>query len=173
MFQPIARRRSLAIVFALVALASLAASRAAEAQFLPAVLYGGGLKAGQKVEAFIGGVSCGSTTASAKGEWVLQIPAEAPCKPQASNGITFKVDGVEATSAPAATWESGGIPTGSVKTGYTLSAGGGAGSGSSAGASEDSDDGGSSPVIFIAIGVVVLAAVAGGGWFMLQRRGSA
>jgi len=120
MSHPIAHRRSLAIVLAITVLASLATALAAEAQFLPAVLYGGGLKSGQKVEAFIGGLSCGSTTASAKGEWVMQIPADAACKPQAGNHINFKVDGADAAPSPVARWESGGIPTGSVATGYTL-----------------------------------------------------
>jgi len=157
MLETIARRRSLALALALTLLASMTVVTAARAQFLPAVLYGGGLKSGQKVEALINGVSCGTTTASAKGEWVLQVPVEAPCKPKAGDPIAFKVDGAEATSAPAANWESGGIPTGSVKTGYALTVG----------------DGGSSPVIFIAVGAVLLAAVAGGGWFMYQRRGGA
>lgn len=169
MFRTIARRRSLALALALAMLASMTAVAVARAQFLPAVLYGGGLRSGQQVEALINGVSCGTTTASTKGEWVMQVPVEAPCKPKAGNAITFKVDGVEATSAPAATWESGGIPTASVKTGYALTAGGG---NSSATASEE-DGGGSGPVVFIVIGVALLAAVAGGGWLMYQRRGRA
>ena len=41
----------------------------ANAQTPPAVFYGKGLVAGQVVEAFIGGKSCGTSTVNAAGEW--------------------------------------------------------------------------------------------------------
>ncbi|MEZ4554465.1 MAG: hypothetical protein AB7L91_00885 [Dehalococcoidia bacterium] len=162
------RRRVLAAALALSIVASFAAVRAADAQFLPAVLYGGGLESGQTVEVLIGGVSCGSTTASEEGEWVIQVPVEAPCNPEAGDAITFKLDGVEATSSPAATWESGGIPTGSVATGYSLTAA--AGGGATADGAEDGDGGGSNVALFIGLGVVLIAVLAGGGWFISQRQ---
>ncbi|MGE0228167.1 MAG: hypothetical protein AB7I38_03360 [Dehalococcoidia bacterium] len=161
--------RVLAAALALSIIISLGAVRTADAQFLPAVLYGGGLKSGQTVEVLIRGVSCGSTTASAQGEWVIQVPVEAPCSPEAGDAISFKLDGVEVTASPAATWESGGIPTGSVATGYSLTAASGGATSDGAG-TEGGDDGGSSTALLIGLGVVLLALVAGGGWFISRRQ---
>lgn len=166
-----ASRRPLLAVLALAILASMATVGSAEAQFLPAIVYGGGLKTGQKVEAFIDGKACASTTASARGEWVMQIVVDAPCAPKPGAAITFKVDGASATSSPEATWQSGGIPTGSVKSGYTLTFG--AGSGSTDSTSEDGEGGGSNAALFVGIGVVLIAAVGGAGWFMYRRRPAA
>lgn len=132
-------------------------------------MYGGSLKAGQKVEALVDGAVCASTTASPKGEWVMQVSPDSPCKPKPGAAISFKVDGAAATSNPAATWESGGIPKGSVQTGYTLTVGGGS-SGASGGSSSESGDSGSNPTLFIVVGVVLLAVVGGAGWFVYQRR---
>jgi len=47
----------------------------ANAQQPPAVFYGKGLKSGDKVEAFIGGKSCGTATGNAAGEWSIQVSA--------------------------------------------------------------------------------------------------
>src|SRR5678815_5837799 len=49
----------------------------ANAQQPPAVFYGKGLKSGDKVEAFIGGKSCGTSTANTAGEWSIQVSATA------------------------------------------------------------------------------------------------
>jgi cobalamin biosynthesis Mg chelatase CobN len=107
-------------------LASLIVAQTARAQFLPAVLYGTGLRSGQKVEAFIDGKSCGSTTVSQKGEWVMQIAVEAPCAPADGKAITFTINGEAANADPAAVWHSGGIPAENIATGYSLTVAGGA-----------------------------------------------
>src|SRR5258708_21005240 len=75
-----------------------ALATAANAQVPPFSVYGSGLKAGDKVEAFDGKVSCGSVTADASGNWLMRIAANAPCTPQGGDKITFTLNGA-ATSA--------------------------------------------------------------------------
>src|SRR5581483_226000 len=87
---------------ALVLSFGLMTAGSAQAQVLPAVLYGKGLTAGATVAASIGGTSCGSTTVNAAGEWALQIPTNAPCNPTAGAAISFTVNGQPATASPAA-----------------------------------------------------------------------
>jgi hypothetical protein len=119
------RPRALVAAASLALVLSLFAPGAARAQFLPAVFYGTGLQPGQSVDAYVYDKFCVSTTANDRGEWVLQIPAEAPCGPTDGAPVTFTVDSQVMTSAPAATWQSGGIPAGSIATGYTLTPGSG------------------------------------------------
>jgi hypothetical protein len=97
----------------------LAVAGSAQAQVLPAVLYGKGLEAGSEVSASIGGEVCGTTTVTAAGEWTMQIPPDADCSPTAGAAISFTVDGDPATSSPAATWASGGTPS-DIANGYAL-----------------------------------------------------
>jgi hypothetical protein len=97
----------------------LAVAGSAQAQVLPAVLYGKGLEAGSEVSASIGGEVCATTTVTAAGEWTMQIPPDADCSPTAGAAISFTVDGKAATSSPAATWASGGTPS-DIANGYKL-----------------------------------------------------
>src|ERR1700730_16817210 len=73
----------------------------ANAQTPPAVFYGRGLTAGQTVEAFIGGKSCGTSTVNAAGEWSIQIAATAACNPIQGSAVTFTLAGGPATITPA------------------------------------------------------------------------
>jgi hypothetical protein len=94
----------------------------AHAQTPPAVFYGKGVAAGTRVEAFIGGRSCGSSTVNAAGEWSIQIAADAACAPTAGAAVSFTLNGSPATSTPAATWQAGGLPP-NVANGYALTPG--------------------------------------------------
>jgi hypothetical protein len=104
---------------ALMLTVGLAVAGSANAQVLPAVLYGKGLTAGQTVAASIGGKACGSTTVTAAGEWTMQIAPDNACGPTAGAAISFTVNGQPATSSPAATWASGGTPS-DIANGYKL-----------------------------------------------------
>jgi hypothetical protein len=104
---------------ALMLTVGLAAAGSANAQVLPAVLYGKGLTAGQTVAASIGGKACGSTTVTAAGEWTMQIAPDNACGPTAGAAISFTVNGQPATASPAATWASGGTPS-DIANGYKL-----------------------------------------------------
>jgi hypothetical protein len=104
---------------ALLLTLGLASAATANAQVLPAVLYGQGLTSGQVVTASIGGEECGSATVNADGEWTMQIAPDNDCNPTANAAISFTVDGKAATSSPAAVWNSGGTPS-NIQTGYTL-----------------------------------------------------
>ena len=104
---------------ALMLTVGLAAAGSANAQVLPAVLYGKGLTAGQTVAASIGGKACGSTTVTAAGEWTMQIAPDNACGPTAGAAISFTVNGAPATASPAATWASGGTPS-DIANGYKL-----------------------------------------------------
>lgn len=97
----------------------LATAGSANAQVLPAVLYGKGLTAGQTVAASIGGKACGSATVNAAGEWTMQIAPDNACAPTANAAISFTVNGQPATASPAATWASGGTPS-DIASGYKL-----------------------------------------------------
>ena len=167
----VARPVAIAAAACVTLILGLVAARPVAAQFLPTVLYGAGLAPGQKVEAFIDGKSCASTTASPKGEWVMQIPVDAPCGPKPDAAITFTLDGKPVTATPAATWQSGGIPTASIRTGYSLTASGSGSAGTTQDTADTTDGGSGSAVLFIALGVVLLAA--GGVGLYFYRRNSA
>jgi hypothetical protein len=104
---------------ALMLTLGLAVAGSAQAQVLPAVLYGKGLTAGQTVAASIGGKQCATATVTAAGEWTMQIAPDNACGPTAGAAITFTVNGAAATASPAATWASGGTPS-DIANGYKL-----------------------------------------------------
>jgi hypothetical protein len=104
---------------ALMLTLGLATAGSANAQVLPAVLYGKGLTAGQSVVASIGGKTCGTATVTAAGEWTLQIAPDNACGPTAGAAISFTINGAAATASPAATWASGGTPS-DIANGYKL-----------------------------------------------------
>ena len=76
-----------------------------------AIYYGRNLQSGDAVEAFIGGRSCGRVGVNGRGEWVIQIPVNAPCSPVAGAPVTFTVNGRPAVASPAVTWQLGGTPS--------------------------------------------------------------
>ena len=118
MFQKLGLTAALvAIMFSM----GLAFAGTASAQTPPATLYGKGLKAGDKVEAHIGGVLCGAATATAAGEWSLQVAADNACKPVANAAIALKLNGAAVNATPAAVWNGGGLPS-DVANGYVLAA---------------------------------------------------
>ena len=100
---------------------SMALAAPANAQTPPAVFYGKGLTPTTRVEAFIGGRSCGSSTVNTAGEWSIQIAADAACAPAASAAVTFTLNGAPATATPPAVWQAGGLPP-DVANGYVLAA---------------------------------------------------
>jgi len=110
-----------AAVAAMMLTLSIAVAGTANAQTPPATLYGKGLKAGDKVEASIGGAVCGTATATAAGEWTLSIASDNACKPTANAAIALKLNGAAVDARPAATWVGGGLPS-DVANGYVLSA---------------------------------------------------
>jgi len=102
--------------------AGLGLATSANAQTPPATFYGKGLKSGDKVEAFIAGKSCGTSTANAAGEWSISVASTAACAPTAGAAVSFTLNGAAATATPAATWQGGGLPA-DVANGYVLAAG--------------------------------------------------
>src|SRR5438045_3440947 len=82
----------------------------AHAQMPPFTAFGSLLKAGDKIEAFDGRKSCGTTTADSNGNWILRISNSAPCNPATGDTITFTLNGA-ATSA-SETYKPGGAPKG-------------------------------------------------------------
>jgi hypothetical protein len=104
---------------ALVLSLGMAFASSANAQTPPAVFYGKGLAAGARVEAFIGGRSCGSATVNAAGEWSIQVAADAACAPAAGAAVTFTLNGATAVATPPAVWQGGGLPP-DVANGYVL-----------------------------------------------------
>ncbi len=193
------RPRALVAAASLALVLSLFAPGAAHAQFLPAVFYGTGLQPGQRVDAYVYDKFCGSTTTNDRGEWLLQIPAGAQCGPTDGAPVTFTVDSQVMASDPPATWQSGGIPAGSIPTGYTLTPGNGVtlppapsvtgtptpggtttgtpaatgtGTATADGSGDSSEDGADSDgngMLLVGLGVVVVAAAAAGGFFLYRR----
>jgi hypothetical protein len=108
-----------ALVFTMV---NMVSAGTVNAQTPPATVYGKGQTNGARIEAFIGGRSCGSTTVNAAGEWSIPIPTTAACAPTAGAAISFTINGNPATSTPAAVWQGGGLPP-DVANGYVLVAG--------------------------------------------------
>ena len=89
------------------------------AQIPPALFYGGGLCAGDRVEALIAGKSCAAATANAAGQWSITIHASAACGPTEQAAVTLTVNGRTATVSPSVLWKGGGLPL-DVANGYTL-----------------------------------------------------
>lgn len=114
-----------AAVAALMLTLGMAMAETASAQTPPAVFYGKGLTSGARVEAMIGGRSCGTATANAAGEWSISVASNAACAPTEGAAVSFTLNGAAATATPAATWKGGGLPP-DVANGYVLAAGGAA-----------------------------------------------
>jgi len=114
-----------ATVAAMLLATLLGDATTASAQTPPATFYGKGLRSGDRVEAFIGGRSCGAATANTAGEWSISVPSSAACGPTAGASVSFTLNGAAATITPAATWQGGGLPP-DVANGYALAQGGGA-----------------------------------------------
>jgi hypothetical protein len=91
-------RKILAPIAALLVAMFLAYATDALAQVPPFTAYGSGLKAGDKIEAFDGTKSCGTTRADSNGNWILQLSSSARCRPATGDRITFTLNGA-ATSA--------------------------------------------------------------------------
>jgi hypothetical protein len=85
----------------------------------PAVFYGAGLCAGDKVEAFVAGKSCATATVNAAGQWSISIHPSAACGPTEGAAVTLTVNGKTATVSPPVQWKSGGLPP-DVANGYAL-----------------------------------------------------
>lgn len=126
-----------AAAFAVAALLFGALATSAQAQTPPFSAYGIGQTPGAVVEAFVGGNSCGTATADADGNWLLEIAADAPCTPAAGDEISFTLDGAAVTET--ATWSAGGVPA-DVANGISLTPSGDGGSGDGG-----SGDGGTTP----------------------------
>lgn len=116
-----ARFGLVAAVAAMMLTLSFAVAGTANAQTPPATFYGKGLKAGDKVEVWVGGKVCGTATATAAGEWSLQVAADNACGPTANAAVAFRLNGANVTASPAAVWVGGGLPS-DVANGYVLSA---------------------------------------------------
>ncbi len=112
-----------AMVAAMLLTTFLGDATTASAQTPPATFYGKGLRSGDRVEAFIGGRSCGAATANTAGEWSISVPSSAACGPTAGAPVAFTLNGAAATATPAATWQGGGLPA-DVANGYVLAQGG-------------------------------------------------
>ncbi len=107
----------------LLAVAFLSASifaSSAHAQNPPATMYGTA-KAGDKVEALVGGRVCATATAGADGFWMMQIAEGGACGAKDGDTISFTLNG--AAAAQTETWKAGGAPK-TVATGVALSASG-------------------------------------------------
>jgi len=75
----------------------------------PFTAYGTGLVAGDHVEAFVDGVSCGEATADGAGQWgPLLIAAADPCAPEPGEKISFLLNGSPTNETE--TWMEGLAP---------------------------------------------------------------
>ena len=77
------------------------------AQTVAATFYGT-FDVGDVVVAFINDVSCATATTDADGNWIMQIPTDAPCSPADGDTVTFTRNGALLTAEE--TWRSGGAP---------------------------------------------------------------
>ncbi len=68
--------------------------------------YGTGLSEGDTVAASIDGTECGSTTANAAGEWVVQV-GQGDCSPENGATVSFSLNGDAAEQT--ATWSAGDL----------------------------------------------------------------
>ncbi len=99
-----------ALVMAALLFGAVASTANAQTSFF--VAYGTGLSAGDTVEVFAAGVSCGTITADADGTWVGQVGTDgadaSDCAAVAGDELTFTLNG-EATTATE-TYANGGTP---------------------------------------------------------------
>ena len=86
----------------------------------PATYFGAGMTPGDEVEAFIGSLSCGVSTVTAAGEWVIVVQPDASCEPSTGLEVTFAVNGAPAEESE--TWRPGGVPA-DLAVGMTLTVG--------------------------------------------------
>ncbi len=108
------------IAFALASVLLLATAMPAAAQTAPYTAYGVGLKAGAKITASVGGVSCGpGATTDVAGNWIFRITTTDPCSPKEGDTISFAIDGAPAEQTVK--WTAGGAPA-NVTTGIALTA---------------------------------------------------
>lgn len=119
--------KRIAAMAASAALALVAFAGVASAQTPGATFYGGGLKAGDKVEILSGTTSCGTATATAAGEWTITIDKGACAVDGAKLSTTLN----GAATSAALTWKSGTLPgkdgnPGTTTGGIALTATGGA-----------------------------------------------
>ncbi len=114
------RVASLAGLLAAAFLSASMFASSAHAQNPPATMYGTA-KAGDKVEALVGGKVCASATAGADGFWMMQIAEGGACGAKDGDTISFTLNG--AAAAQTETWKAGGAPK-TVATGVTLSSSG-------------------------------------------------
>lgn len=96
------------VALALVMLLAGTRVTAVQAQEPPFSAYGSGLRAGDKVEVFAGGESCGSATADTDGNWILRFASDAPCTPTDGDPLTFTLNGALTTASE--TFKIGGAP---------------------------------------------------------------
>ena len=136
----------------------------------PAVFYGTDTSAGDEVEAFIDGVSCGSATATADG-WVIQIDDGTACEAADGDDVSFTLNGTAVEEHE--TWTSNGSPA-DIAAGTTLTAMSGAPmpsppdtSGAPAPSPPDTGNAGlagatgSAPWLALSLGVLSLVVLAG------------
>ncbi len=121
----LARPGAVMALFAVLLSLGLFAGSTADAQQPPFRAFGTGVAAGATVAAQIGGVECGTTTADADGNWLLDIASDAACNPASGDTITFSLDG--AAVDETATWSSAGSPISSGFAAATGIAGAGGG----------------------------------------------
>lgn len=133
-------------------------SSSAHAQNPPATMYGTA-KAGDKIEALIGGKVCSTATAGADGFWMMTIAEGGACGAKDGDTISFTINGAAATQTE--TWKAGGAPK-NVATGVTLTAGAGGVTPPKTGNAGLLPQGGaSSPWLALMLGAFALAGLAG------------
>lgn len=99
---------SIAWLLGLLIPKSIREPQVAYAQTPPAAFYGRGLEPGDRVEAQLAGLSCGTAVVNAKGEWAILIQSTAACRPTEGATVTFLLNGIEAPVR--AIWRGGGLP---------------------------------------------------------------
>ncbi len=72
--------------------------------------YGTGLRRGDRVSAYINGLLCASTTVERSGQWSILVRADSRCAPVTGSPVAFTLNGVPATSSPAAVWQPRALP---------------------------------------------------------------
>ncbi len=142
--------------------AAFASTTSAQAPTMPATFYGPA-SAGDVVEAFIDGASCGTARIDS-GTWIIQIGGDAPCDLVAGDEVSFTLNG--SATNETATWNEGATPAGSgysADPGITLTLA----EAPAPAAPETGNAGllaagqGSSPWLALSLGVLALAMVAG------------
>ena len=150
------RLGSVAGLLAVALMSATIFASTAHAQNPPATMYGTA-KAGDKVEALIGGKVCTTATAGADGFWMMQIPEGGACGAKDGDTISFTLNG--GAAAQTETWKAGGAPK-TVATGVALT-GGGVVPPKTGNAGLLPTGGASSPWFALMLGAFALAGLAG------------